>query len=417
MVRTTLLAARLVCSRQRSDFNYVLKGGKCVQIDPEPIKSGECTTGAADETYLGSSGYRLIPGNTCDRAKESNKDEPIRKPCSQAEAPESKIQHQEFKFSAAIVQQQYFNNSYTLILLLQDHTAWQTSNEGYTWMQLGDAEDRFVAIYIHPYADDRAYLVTAGDRYLYTANTGRQWQYQRAPTRANTFGLPHLSFHPTQLDMPIWTGEVGCDSFGSECYVSAAWSYNGRAWAPLERYVRRCEWARDAELAADPTLVICESYTEKVGDQRTFGAGASLALVAGSRYFRNRREVFGHVAGFTKFPQFLVVAEVLPERGLLDLQVSLDGKTFAAGMFPQDMKLDTHVRRHHRVLLTSAHSRVSHSQFLSRQRTRSSSTRRPPRHRAYSGAASLSPTRTERTFRLVRISSTATCTVSSTSRR
>jgi hypothetical protein len=412
MVRTALLGARLVCSRQRSDFNYVLKGGKCVQLGPEPIKSGECTTGAADETYLGSSGYRLIPGNMCDRAKGLKKDKPIRKLCSQRE-----IRHQQFKFPAAIVQYQYFNNSLTLIVLLQDHTAWQTSNEGYTWMQLGNAEDRFVAFYMNPYTDDRAYLVTAGSRYLYTANTGRQWHYQRAPTRANTFGLPHFSFHPTRPEMPIWTGEVGCGSFGSECYVSAAWSYNDRDWAPLERYVRRCEWARDTELAADPTLTLCESYTDKTGDQRTFGAGAALALVAGSRYFRNRREMFAHVAGFSKFPQFLVVAEVLPERGLLNLQVSLDGKTFAAGMFPQNKKPNAHVRRNRRVPFTPAYARASRSRFLSRRRNRSSSKKRLPRPRARSGAASSSPTRTGRTFRSAQTLSTATRTASSTSKK
>jgi hypothetical protein len=33
--------------------------------------------------YMGSSGYRMIPGNTCDRDKGVKKDKPIEKKCSQ----------------------------------------------------------------------------------------------------------------------------------------------------------------------------------------------------------------------------------------------------------------------------------------------------------------------------------------------
>jgi hypothetical protein len=33
--------------------------------------------------YMGSSGYRLIPGNTCDRKKGVKKDKPVEKKCSQ----------------------------------------------------------------------------------------------------------------------------------------------------------------------------------------------------------------------------------------------------------------------------------------------------------------------------------------------
>lgn len=35
--------------------------------------------------YYGSSGYRRIPGNTCDREKGVKKDDPVQKPCSAGE--------------------------------------------------------------------------------------------------------------------------------------------------------------------------------------------------------------------------------------------------------------------------------------------------------------------------------------------
>jgi hypothetical protein len=101
----------------------VLHEGNCVALGPEPISADVCKPDSQDDTYLGSSGYRLIPGNTCDRTKGVKKDERVKKPCSQAEAPEGQIQHQEFKFPAGIAQHQYFKNSQTLLVLLQDYTA------------------------------------------------------------------------------------------------------------------------------------------------------------------------------------------------------------------------------------------------------------------------------------------------------
>lgn len=50
-------------------------------VGPEPIPAGVCKN--QDQTYTGSSGYRIIPGNTCDRNQGVKKDDPIEKKCSQ----------------------------------------------------------------------------------------------------------------------------------------------------------------------------------------------------------------------------------------------------------------------------------------------------------------------------------------------
>ena len=66
-----------------SDYNFVNQDGKCVPVGPEPIPAGECRTGDTSKTFMGSSGYRLIPGNTCDASAGIKKDDPVEKPCSQ----------------------------------------------------------------------------------------------------------------------------------------------------------------------------------------------------------------------------------------------------------------------------------------------------------------------------------------------
>ena len=161
----------------------------------------------------------------------------------------------------------------------------------------------------------------------------------------NNFGLPVLHFHPTKSDHLIWTGNEGCTGFAENCHVEAHYSLkNGRDWTAIDKYVRNCAWARDAELRIDPNQILCESYRHKEGSQRFFGLENPLELISGTDFFSRKTKLFDHVVGFAKFSEYFIVAEYQSERHSLDLQVSLDGRTFAAGMFPPTLKLDQHVR-------------------------------------------------------------------------
>ena len=76
--------------------------------------------------------------------------------------------------------------------------------------------------------------------------------------------------------------------------------------------MRNCAFAKDKQLDADPTEIVCESYKVKQGSQRMVGFNNPLELVAGRNYFEKgtRRLLFENVVGFTKFSEFFVVAEV-----------------------------------------------------------------------------------------------------------
>ena len=65
-----------------SDYNFIRQGDKCVPAGPEPIPAGVCLPDDTKQTFLGSSGFRLIPGNTCDKSKGKIKDQKVEKPCS-----------------------------------------------------------------------------------------------------------------------------------------------------------------------------------------------------------------------------------------------------------------------------------------------------------------------------------------------
>ncbi|EGN96883.1 hypothetical protein SERLA73DRAFT_170248 [Serpula lacrymans var. lacrymans S7.3] len=323
------------------DYNFVRSGDKCVPSGPESIPSTQCTTGNPTESYLGSSGYRLIPGNTCDRSRGIKKDEPVSKKCSEAQPAEGEIINQIFEFPAQIIQHHYFKQSSTILVRLSDYSVWQSSNEGYSWDQLFEGE-RFLAIYMHTHSSDRAYLLTDSRKFFYTTDTGRSWNQLNAPSPPNFFHAEVIRFQP-RSDYIIWTGNVGCEGMGDHCHAEAQYSWNnGRDWKFVENYVVNCQWARDSELLIDPTQIMCESYLNKQGSQRFFGRNNPLQLISGTDYFSQKTKLFDRVVGFTKFSEFLIVAEDLPATNSLDLQVSLDGRTFAAGQFPQGMHPETH---------------------------------------------------------------------------
>ncbi|KAL4245130.1 Vacuolar protein sorting/targeting protein 10 [Abortiporus biennis] len=322
------------------DYNYIKQDNKCVPAGPEPIPAGVCED--PTKTYKGSSGWRKIPGNTCDRDRGVKKDDPVERPCSAAQPAEGQVVHQTFEFPAEVRQYSYFKDSQTILVRLSDHSIWQSSNEGYTWSKV-HPEEQFIAFYHHSFSHDRAYLITREKHYWYTTDTGKTWNRLEAPATPNTFGLAVLQFHPSKSDYLIWSGSVDCQNFGRNCHAEAYYTTNnGRTWNFVEKYVRNCAWARDAELLADPNQILCESYKDKQGDQTFFGMKNPLMLVGGSDFYGKTTKLFDHVVGFAKFSEYLIVAEYQAARQSLDLQVSLDGRSFATGLFPPTIRLDQH---------------------------------------------------------------------------
>lgn len=187
---------------------------------------------------------------------------------------------------------------------------WQSGNEGYTWEAIQPGE-RFIAFYMHQFTKDRAYLLTSGKTYFYTTDTGRTWHPLDGPTVPNTFGMQVLHFHPLHSDNLIWTGSVDCAGFAQDCHAEAHYTRdNGRKWTLIDKYVRNCQWARDAELKVDPNQIICESYKNKAGNQMFFGLENPLELIGGTEFFSKKTKLFDHVVGFAKFAEYLIVAEV-----------------------------------------------------------------------------------------------------------
>ena len=262
------------------------------------------------DKFEGSSGYRLIPGNTCDRARGIKKDATVRKDCSEGTTAPGKISHQRFDFPAAIVEHAYFGDAKTLLVFAGDNTVWQSANEGFGWKQI-QKDDDFVAIAMHNYDKNRAYLFTRGKTVYYTNDRGANWGKFTAPLEPNALGIPLLDFHPTQPDWLIWTGSKDCSSTtSSSCHAVAYYSRNnGGSWSEVDSYVRVCSWARDKRFKIDERSIFCEAYSQKSGSQRSTDVGA-LQFVLGKNYYKDKTVIYPSVVGFATFEEYMVVAEV-----------------------------------------------------------------------------------------------------------
>jgi hypothetical protein len=328
------------------DFGFVAAAdGSCKPSMPEHIPAEDCR--GSSKTFMGSSGYRKIPGDTCKGGKV--KDGKVAKPCAEGTKPENgEVLTRHHEFPGKVLDRAWFSDSPNLLVQVSDGSVWQSNNDGYTWVKpelnvdLRDPDARFLTMAMHTYDKARAYLITSGRRVHYTFDSGRTWDYFSAPNDANGLGIPILDFHPERSDWLIWTGSKDCtDATSSSCHTSAYYTLDqGRTWTLLDDYVRICSWARDAAFHVDTSAIICESYATKEGNQKAFGADNPLQLIWGANYYSRKETLFPAVIGFATFEEFLVVAELVPKSDAVALKVSLDGRIFAPAQFPPNTRID-----------------------------------------------------------------------------
>ncbi|GAA6042590.1 hypothetical protein JCM8097_003146 [Rhodosporidiobolus ruineniae] len=325
------------------DYNFAPDGyGNCIPVGPEPVPAGQCKKDG--DEFLGSSGFRLIPGDTCDVGRGIKKDKMKMKPCHAGQATPGLVSHQSFTFPGLVFDHAYFGDSHTVLAFTNKNRVWQSSNEGFSWHEaVGGAH--IVAMMMHQYARDRAYLITESRTVHYSTDKGASWNTFIAPADPNGFGIPLLDFHPLRADWLIWTGQADCGDTGDLGKCRAVSYYtrnNGRSWDKLDEYVRVCSWGRDKKLKLDEKVIFCESYRDKKGSQRgVHGSGNPLQLVLGEYFYTHKKVLFDNIVGFATFEEYAVTATMNEGSRAIGLYVSMDGKNWALTKFPPNMELGT----------------------------------------------------------------------------
>ncbi|KAI9681132.1 MAG: vacuolar protein sorting/targeting protein PEP1 [Caeruleum heppii] len=348
------------------DFNFVKDGDKCVLASGATmlVPDGKCEE--SDDTFMGSSGYRLIPGNECKRAGGKQKDDLVEQDCGKSfKAPASgKISHTAQTFKTNKIHEWHYleradsvQGDDETIVMRTDDKIWITKDHGKEWKEI--LSDKEIAnIYPHHYNNDVVFFTTADTKTVYySVNRGDRIDSFEAPQPPTTERVPALGFHPAKKDWLIWTGAKNCERSGGDCHSVAYYSTDrGDHWETLLRYVRKCQFIAEEgrgrvgsikEKQKVERLIYCEQHE---GEDKS----NNLQLVASNSFFDESKVHFTDIVSFATMAEFIVVAAKDKEKATLTAAASVDGWNFATALFPPDF----HVPHQHAytVLDSSTHA-------------------------------------------------------------
>ena len=346
------------------DYNFVRTQDRkdCIPAGKLQAPAGTCEN--IDGTFMGSSGWRLIPGDDCVRKGGVEKDKAIERPCTDTVGtPASgKITSEITQFKAKNIVQHFYleradsstGDDETVIMLTDRQQAYITTDHGKTWAEaVPDTE--IVEIYPHSYFNDVVYLITPSRTVYYSKNRGKSVHSFEAPEYPNTQRLQIINFHPKQKDWLIWTGQKDCGGFfgNDDCHtISHVSTKGGEEWSSLLPFVQKCQFMYAERRKDNEQLVFCEQFQDE-------DRSNPLQLIASEDWFEHKTTHFENVVNFATMSEFIVVAERNPDNtNFLRAATSIDGYTFADAAFPP--KFNVPEQTGYTVLDSSTHAVFLH---------------------------------------------------------
>ena len=360
------------------DFNFVRNDeGECVQDGPLVDSEGACKNAGPDDKFKGSSGWRLIPGNTCKRTGGSQKDDLVDRKCGDvAGGPPSNgdgsIGHDQFVFKSEYKDFQKFyleradvnrQNDETIIVrpvkysgdsMIPENKIWLTRDHGKNWERILEDED-ILGIYPHPSYNDVMFFTTKTEKVIYTVDRGAHFHSFKAPGIPSRDAYP-FSFHPDKKDWLILLVDV-CE--GNNCNREAHVSRNrGDRWARIVRHAAKCEFTGGEAYKFRPLKqIVCLGTAE---DEESKGRQLFVSDDFFDEHIDHPKVELTDsdkpvaVRNFATKSEFIVVAaEEEGEAGLVAF-TSLDGKEYKQAKFPPNLKAEH--SREYTVLDSSTHA-------------------------------------------------------------
>lgn len=347
---------------------------KCNQVGSVIKPDGVCKNGK-EGTFKGTSGWRLIPGNTCKRGKGEQLDDEVERNCtdiitspgsgnsSNGEVSSSKP----FEFDTKL---QDFEKIYlekggaksgddvTVIARPAENVGggrfkvgkdiWMTTDHGMTWEKILEGKG-VRGIHTHPHYKDVVFFTTEDETVYYTIDRGHSFHSFKAPTVPKDSTLP-VSFHPDRKDWLLWVGEQ-CEDVGKgkSCSLSASLSKDrGDDWTTIARYVKKCEFTGHSAIKfRSQDQIVCLAHEEESSD-------SPLTIVTSDDFFATKTEFKGEAMDFATMSEFIVLAGTNSETAELRAYASLDGKHFEPAHFPHNFQ-QNHVAEY-TVLDSSTHA-------------------------------------------------------------
>ncbi|KAF9114475.1 vacuolar protein sorting/targeting protein PEP1 [Mortierella sp. AM989] len=320
------------------DYNYVLKDGQCVQNGKEAMPEGTCKKDG--DTYLGSSGYRKIPGNSCDSEKGIKKDEPKTKTCT-SDNISTDIPHSITKFDSDLVGGfHYFLKSSVVMLLTESFQAWRSTDDGSTWKRILPEGGRVTGIFIHDENEKLVYIFAGGNMYV-SHNRGETFDKRDLPAPPNRFGFPLVDFHPDS-DKNDWMLYLG--QMENECFTRLYRTQNaGRNWAQVDTWVDKAVYASHRKLDMPDHGIFSMAWKKPMPANVCQNEVTSTDIHPLQFVYKLDADVlhlsfFDHVVQFYVVEEFLAVAVEVGNDFIL--YVSMNGHDFAAAVFPPNIRVD-----------------------------------------------------------------------------
>ncbi|KAF8248414.1 Oligoxyloglucan reducing end-specific cellobiohydrolase [Wilcoxina mikolae CBS 423.85] len=341
------------------DFNFVRDlDKKCVLAYGVtlPVPPSECNN--PKDTYWGPSGYRKIPGNSCQEGVK--KDRPIKRKCEDAISTPStgKIVSKFSEFNSKMpVEYYYLENTEsssteeeTIIMMTENQKLFVSHDSGQEWKRILK-NVKVIGIYPHPQQQHNVYFITNTQKIHYTTDSCHHFYEMDAPQFPNRKGLPFLDFHPRKNDWLIWHGEKNCID-PLRCHSNAYYTITGgEEWHSLKSYSGLCKWARGQLKTTSDKLIFCEHEAQQ-GDTNQ----NTMELLSSSNFFIDEVKHFDRIIGFVTMQEFIIVAGVKDDNSLKAF-ASVDGSSFADANFPHGFNVP------HQTAYTVLYS-VTHSVFL-----------------------------------------------------
>ena len=347
------------------DYNFIPSedGSGCSPAGTLPVPKDQCD--GSNAKYMGSSGFRLIPGDECDRKAKGAVvlDEEIERSCDDTIKPPAsgEITKELTSFRARRFEEYFYlertdrstGTDETIVMRTDEREVYITTDAGKTWDQILKDEE-ITAIYPHSYFNDVVYFLTGAKKVFYSVNRGVTIGSFEAPAEPTRDKLQILSFHADYKDWLIWTGAVDCEGSGkSNCHNVAFFSEDrGATWEHRLRYVNKCEFIKEAGRGGNEKLVYCEQYQDEKPDN-------PLQLKWSDNWFADDHKPFDDIIDFATMSEFIVVAARREDdRDALTCHTSVDGKTFADAKFPPSFEVPA--QKAYTVLDSSTHAVFLH---------------------------------------------------------
>jgi photosystem II stability/assembly factor-like uncharacterized protein len=353
------------CSKEdfECDYNFVRnKDMECVPSGGKlPIPKGECKDPKG--TFMGSSGWRLIPGNKCDRTSgDHDIDAPKRWPCEEhvTSPPSGKVTSEKSSFPGNSFEEHYYlertdtskGDDQTVVMRTSEKEIYLSKDHGKKWERILK-DETITAIYPHDYFNDVVFFLTGGRTVWYSINRGERIEKFEAPAGGPTIddGLQPLGFHSGSKDLLIWTAAADCaGSDKGRCHSDVYYSKDrGDNWDRIARYGRKCEFIKEEGRAERENLVYCAKYQDENLDN-------PLKLVSSDDWFLKETTHFPDIIDFATMAEFIIVAA--KDKEDLKVSASVDGQTFADALFPSNFKMPHETA--YTVLDSSTHAAFLH---------------------------------------------------------